>query len=196
MGHWKNRWIQTPQWLLKDSCIKQAPVLSKRFWIIPWPLAYNRLELDCIRKIFLIHFWMKMKSFRDNLELSNSCSYDVDDVIGRADRFGFQNFCSPGLCLFLTPIFVCFHRKRSKKLYSNRSKWTCWLLLWSRVDIELRLYVRNSVEFFFSTVLGLCFQSEKPGTLFQWTRTALLIHMLKSSWYQMRTKVQRRKPKL
>ena len=44
---------------------------------------------------FLIHFWMKMKSFRDYLGLSNSCSYDVDDVIGRADRFGFQNFCSP-----------------------------------------------------------------------------------------------------
>ena len=41
-----------------------------------------------------------MKSFRDYLGLSNSCSYDVDDVIGRVDRFGFQNFCSPGLhCL-------------------------------------------------------------------------------------------------
>ena len=38
-----------------------------------------------------------MKSFCDYLGLSNSCSYDVDDVIGRADRFGFQNFCSPGL---------------------------------------------------------------------------------------------------
>ena len=36
-----------------------------------------------------------MKSFCDYLGLSNSCSYDVDDVIGRADRFGFQNFCSP-----------------------------------------------------------------------------------------------------
>ena len=36
-----------------------------------------------------------MKSFRDYLGLSNLCSYDVDDVIGRADRFGFQNFCSP-----------------------------------------------------------------------------------------------------
>ena len=36
-----------------------------------------------------------MKSFPDYLGLSNSCSYDVDDVIGRADRFGFQNFCSP-----------------------------------------------------------------------------------------------------
>ena len=55
MGHWKNRWIQTPQRILMDSCIKQAPVLSKQFWIIPWPLAYNRLELDCIRKI--INFW-------------------------------------------------------------------------------------------------------------------------------------------
>ena len=55
MGRWKNRWIQTPQRILMDPCIKQAPVLSKRFWIIPWPLAYNRLELDCIRKI--INFW-------------------------------------------------------------------------------------------------------------------------------------------
>ena len=36
-----------------------------------------------------------MKSSRDYLGLSNSCSYNVDDVIGRADRFGFQNFCSP-----------------------------------------------------------------------------------------------------
>ena len=97
MGHWKNRSIQTPQRILMDPCIKQASVLSKRFWIIPWPLAYDRLQLDCIRKNnqFLIHFWMKMKSFRDYLGLSNSCSYDVDDVIGRADRFGFQNFCSP-----------------------------------------------------------------------------------------------------
>ena len=40
---------------------------------------------------------MKMKSFRDYLWLSNSCSYDVDDVIGRADRFEFQNFCSPDM---------------------------------------------------------------------------------------------------
>ena len=55
MGHWKYRWIQTPQRILMDPCIKQAPVLSKRFWIIPWPLAYNRLEMDCIRKI--INFW-------------------------------------------------------------------------------------------------------------------------------------------
>ena len=46
---------------------------------------------------FLIHVWMKMKSFCDYLGLSNSCSYDVDEVIGRADRFGFQNFCSPDL---------------------------------------------------------------------------------------------------
>ena len=55
MGHWKKRWIQTPQRILMDHCIKQAPVLSKRFWIIPWPLAYYRLELDCIRK--MINFW-------------------------------------------------------------------------------------------------------------------------------------------
>ena len=55
MGHWKNMWIQTPQRILMDPCIKQAPVWSKWFWIILWPLAYNRLELDSIRKI--INFW-------------------------------------------------------------------------------------------------------------------------------------------
>ena len=38
-----------------------------------------------------------MKISSDYLGLSNSCSYNVHDVIGRADRFGFQNFCSPGL---------------------------------------------------------------------------------------------------
>ena len=53
LEHWKNGWIQTPQRILMDPCIKQAPVLSKRFWFIPWPLAYNRL--NCIRKI--INFW-------------------------------------------------------------------------------------------------------------------------------------------
>ena len=41
-----------------------------------------------------------MKSFRDYLGLSNSCSCNVDDVIGRADRFGFQNFCSPAVNMF------------------------------------------------------------------------------------------------
>ena len=59
MGYWKYRWIQTPQRILMDPCIKQAPVLSKWFWIIPWPLAYNRLELGLYQKNnqFLIHSW-------------------------------------------------------------------------------------------------------------------------------------------
>ena len=57
-------------------------------------------RLQSIRKI--INFWYTFGwkwwviSFRDYLGLSDACSYDVDDVIGRADRFGFQNFCSPG----------------------------------------------------------------------------------------------------
>ena len=50
-----------------------------------------------------------MKSSRDYLGLSNSCSYNVDDVIGRADRFGFQNFCSPALN-------VCMKKFDDKKL--------------------------------------------------------------------------------
>ena len=102
LGHWKNGWIQTPQRILMDPCIKQAPVLSKQFWIILWLLAYHRL--DCIRKI--INFWYTFGwkwwviSFRDYL----GCSYDVDDVIDRADRFGFQNFCSPALGLLLITV--------------------------------------------------------------------------------------------
>ena len=41
-----------------------------------------------------------MMSFCDYLGLSNTCSYDVDDVIGRVDRFGFQNFCSPACYIY------------------------------------------------------------------------------------------------
>ena len=57
-------------------------------------------RLECIRKI--IKFWCTFGwkwwviSFRDYLGLSDACSYDVDDIIGQVDRFGFQNFCSPG----------------------------------------------------------------------------------------------------
>ena len=56
-------------------------------------------RLQNIRKI--INFWYIFGwkrwviIFRDYLGVSDSCSYDVDDVIGRADQFGFQNFCSP-----------------------------------------------------------------------------------------------------
>ena len=111
LGHWKNGWILTPQWILMDPCIKQAPVLSKQFWIIPWPLAYHRL--NCIRKriesisdtFFGWKWWVI--SFHDYLGLSNACSYDVDDIIGRADRFGFQNFCIPDSDI---RIFAVCHR--------------------------------------------------------------------------------------
>ena len=81
-----------------DPCIKQAPVLIKQA-ILDYPLTacLQQVGVGLYQKNnqFLIHFWMKMKSFRDYLWLSNSCSYDVDDVIGRVDRFEFQNFCSP-----------------------------------------------------------------------------------------------------
>ena len=58
-------------------------------------------RLQSIRKI--INFWYTFGwkwwviSFCDYLGLLDACSYDVDDVTGRVDRFGFQNFCSPGL---------------------------------------------------------------------------------------------------
>ena len=48
-----------------------------------------------------------MKNFRDYLGLSNSCLYDV---IGRADRFGFQNFCSPAHMYYravMNSLFAC-----------------------------------------------------------------------------------------
>ena len=37
----KQAWLQFPKKanLLKFTCIKQAPVLSKHIWIIPWVLA-------------------------------------------------------------------------------------------------------------------------------------------------------------
>ena len=93
-GTWKNGWIQTPQWILMDPCIKQAPVLSKQFWIIPWPLAYH--SLDSITKIINCWYTFGWKwwviSFPDCLGLSNASSYDV---IYRVDRFGFKKFCSP-----------------------------------------------------------------------------------------------------
>ena len=52
-----------------------------------------------------------MKSFCDYLGLSNSCSYDVDDVIGHVDRFGFQNFCSPGA--YILVYFFNVQKKQS-----------------------------------------------------------------------------------
>ena len=91
LRHWKNRWIQTPQRILMDPCLKQA--------ILDYPLTacLQQVGVGLYQKNnqFLINFWMKMKSFHDYLWLSNSCSYDVNDVIGREDRFEFQNFCSP-----------------------------------------------------------------------------------------------------
>ena len=77
-----------------DPCIKHLSVASD----YPLTACLQQVGVGLYQKNnpFLIHFWMKMKSSRDYLGLSNSCSYNVDDVIGRADRFGFQNFCSPG----------------------------------------------------------------------------------------------------
>ena len=69
------------------------------FFPHPYTLRANSTiqRLQSIRKI--INFWYTFGwkwwviSFRDYLGLSDACS---DDVIGRADRFGFQNFCNPG----------------------------------------------------------------------------------------------------
>ena len=60
-------------------------------------LAFSptHIRFGLIQRLQSIRKWWVI-SFRDYLGLSDSCSYDVDDVIGRADRFGFQNFCSPG----------------------------------------------------------------------------------------------------
>ena len=66
----------------------------------PTHICFGPIQrLQSIRKI--INFWYTFGwkwwviSFRDFLWLSDACSYDVDDVIRRVDRFGFQNFCSP-----------------------------------------------------------------------------------------------------
>ena len=84
-----------------DPCIKHLSVASDfglsldRLLTTGWSWTYQK------NNPFLIHFWMKMKSSRDYLGLSNSCLYNVDDVIGRADRFGFQNFCSPAMHIYI-----------------------------------------------------------------------------------------------
>ena len=76
MGHWKNRWIQTPQRILMDPCLKQA--------ILDYPLTacLQQVGVGLYQKNnqFLIHFWMKMKSFCDYLGLSNSCSSMMSSV--------------------------------------------------------------------------------------------------------------------
>ena len=70
-----------------------------------------------------------MKSFRDYLGLSNSCSYDVDDVIGRADRFGFQNFCSPGAeeC-YIFPVSLINKIKLTDDTFSNIHRCVLYLI--------------------------------------------------------------------
>ena len=68
-----------------------------------------------------------MKSFCDYLGLSNSCSYDVDDFIGRADRFGLQNFCSPEFDVLLEVVlslvrviaFMCIPSQITCNCYSK-----------------------------------------------------------------------------
>ena len=69
----------------------------------------------------IINFWYTFGwkwwviSFRDYLGLSDACSYDVID---RADRFGFQNFCSPGMELThlsqLMRLWYLSHRRPAK----------------------------------------------------------------------------------
>ena len=65
-----------------------------------------------------------MMSFRDYLGLSDACSYDVDDVIGRADWFGFQNFCSHSAGLLAG---ICW-KKKSMIFPVGGSPWWQWLV--------------------------------------------------------------------
>ena len=77
-------------------------------------------RLQSIRKI--INFWYTFGwkwwviSFRDYLGLSDACSYDVID---RANRFGFQNFCSP----------ACYNTYFGPKLWNSLTfPWLSWYL--------------------------------------------------------------------
>ena len=87
-------------------------------------------RLQSIRKI--INFWYTFGwkwwviSFCDYLGLSDACSYDVDDVIGRADRFGFQNFCSPVcMCVYVN-------------IFKHLPLWNYWAD-WSQISYEASL---------------------------------------------------------
>ena len=145
MGHWKNRWIQTPQRILMDPCIKQAPVWSKWFWIILWPLAYNRLELDSIRKI--INFWytfgwkwrvfvtiwdcrihVRMTSMTSSVERTDLDFKISVDLVGALSIF----HCTPLACLQVLNIHVWI--KITAKRLPDESSTTifCYSVIYSQ----------------------------------------------------------------
>ena len=98
-------------------------------------------SLQSIRKI--INFWYIFGwkwwviSFRDYLGLSDACSYDVDDVIGRAHRFGFQNFCSPGTHT------ICFYGELTKIILQLSSN----TLFICSTEMTLTQAIRKQVAF-------------------------------------------------
>ena len=109
-----------------------------RFGPIQW--------LQSIRKI--INFWYTFGwkwwviSFRDYLGLSDSCSYDV---IGRADRFGFQNFCSPAGKYNFSVLFCLL-------IYANLYKFWWYdilLKLWNILYAYILLYTVILLKHYF-----------------------------------------------
>ena len=89
-------------------------------------------RLQSIRKI--INFWYTFGwkwwviSFCDYLRLLDACSYDV---IGRADRFGFKNFCSPGN--LAPPKSFIIQKKHDK---SNLNYLNNWAATWQNQQNE------------------------------------------------------------
>ena len=123
------------------------------FAFFPTHIRFGPIQrLLSIRKI--INFWYTFGwkwwviSFRDYLGLSDACSYDVDDVIGRADRFGFQNFCSPVHDWLITCLsYWSFCLEKSKEIQSS---WICFLQHFSfslRTFFSLETYGYPSCSF-------------------------------------------------
>ena len=105
----------------------------------PTHIRFSPIQrLQSIRKI--INFWYtfgwkwRVISFRDCLGLLNACSYDL---IGRVDRFGFQDFCSPGKNLKKSSLdqkaddLETRYTALGARVLPSLLKW------WPRVDLDL-----------------------------------------------------------
>ena len=96
--------------------------------------------------------------------LSDACSYDV---IGRVDRFGFQNFCSPGLD------FLDFNLDTVSKQQKTRQNFTGMVFLDFSLDTVSKQQ-KNSLRQNFTDMDFLDFSldnvSKKQGkTSLAWT---------------------------
>ena len=87
-------------------CLPRVPFVNcRQFMYLVISLLVLRAGYGIWLYQFLIIAYLFILDENDEfyLGLSNARSYNVHDVIGRVDRFGFQNFCSPVADPYLCP---------------------------------------------------------------------------------------------